>query len=72
MCGDPFTVSVSGARNSEGHEFGILKGMNPFVATAMWARPDSLLECTNRSAGMLKGYECVAYPGVGRDAEEEC
>ena len=26
---------------------GILKGMNEFVATGMWARPESLPECAN-------------------------
>ena len=64
-------MSMRSARDSEGHELGILKDMNPFVATGMWARPESLPECTNRSLGIKNVMHEVAYPGIGRDAKEE-
>ena len=44
---------------------------DPFVATGMWARPESLPERTNRSLGIKKVMDEVAYPGIGRDAKEE-
>ena len=67
-------MNVRCVRYTEGYESmnqGILKGMNQFVATGMWACPESLPECANRSLGIKKVINEVACPGIGRAAKEE-